>query len=76
MTKFQYINTNIDRIKNEVRMGLISTSTLSHYTIYSRYDYFRKLGNYVCHSVLFAADNCRVSEPTVYRVIKEMEEII
>jgi len=76
MTKFTYINTNIERIKKEIRMGLISTSTLNHYVIYSRYDYYRKLGNYVGISVLLASDSCHVSEQTVYTVIKEMEKNI
>jgi hypothetical protein len=76
MTKFSYINSNIERIKKEIRMGLISTSTLNHYVIYSRYDYYRKLGNYVGISVLLASDNCRISERLVYRIIKEMEESI
>jgi hypothetical protein len=75
MTKFAYINSNLERIKKEIRMGLISTTVLAHYVIYSRYDYYRKLGNYVGLSVLFASDCCNVCEKTVQRVIKEMEEI-
>jgi hypothetical protein len=57
-------------------MGLISTSTLNHFTIYSRYDYFRRLNNYNGISILLTADSCRVCESLVYRVIKEMEESI
>ncbi len=73
MTKFQYVNTNIDRIKKEVRMGIISTSVLSHYVIYSRYDYYRKLGNYVGVSVLYTSDTCSISERCVFKIIKDME---
>lgn len=76
MNKFQYINTNIDRIKKEVCMGLISTSVLNHYAIYSRYDYYRKLGNYVGVSVLFTSETCNVSERCVFKVVKEMESEI
>jgi len=76
MTRFQYINDNLDQVKTEVKMGLVSTTALSHYAIYSRYDYYRKLGNYVGFSVLFTADSCRVSESLVYKVIKEMEESV
>ena len=76
MTKFQYINDNLLTIKKEVRMGLIPPSVLSHFAIYSRYDYYRKLGNYVGFSVLFASDSCRVSESLVYKIIKEMEESV
>jgi len=74
MTRFQYINDNLDQIKTEVKMGLISTTVLSHYAIYSRYDYYRKLGNYVGFSVLFTSDSCGVSESLVYKIIKEMED--
>jgi len=73
MNKFQYINENFLAIKKEVKMGLISPTTLSHYAIYSRYDYYRKLKNYVGVSVLITSDNFRISEQTVYRIIKEME---
>jgi hypothetical protein len=74
MTRFQYINENFLTIKKEVKMGFIPPTVLSHFAIYSRYDYYRKLDNYVGFSVLFAADNCRVSESLVYKIIKEMEE--
>lgn len=76
MTRFQYINDNFLTIKKEVKMGLISPTVLSHFAIYSRYDYYRKLDNYVGFSVLLTADSCRVCEKTVCRVIKEMEESI
>lgn len=76
MTRYQYINKNFLTIKKEVKMGLISTTVLAHFAIYSRYDYYRKLGNYVGFSVLFTADSCHVSEPTVYRVIRLMEESV
>jgi len=76
MNKFNYINENFLTIKKEVKMGLIPPTVLSHFAIYSRYDYYRKLDNYVGFSVLVAADNCRVSESLVYKVIKEMEESV
>jgi hypothetical protein len=74
MTKFQYINTNIDKIKEQVKMGLLPTSILNYYVIYSRYDYYRKSGNYVGFSVLYTSDDFGISESTVYRAIKKMEE--
>ncbi len=76
MTRFIYINKNIDRIRKEIKMGLISTTVLSHFAIYSRYDYYRKLNNYNGISILLTADNCRVSEKHVYKIIKEMESEI
>ena len=76
MTRFQYINENIDKIREEIKIGLISTTVLSHFAIYSRYDYYRKLGNYVCLAIMFTSDNCQVSESLIYKVIHEMEEEI
>jgi hypothetical protein len=73
MTRFQYINKNIDHVKEEVKLGILPTSILNYYYIYSRFDYYRKLGNYVCFAVLFTSDSCKVSESTVYRAIKNME---
>jgi len=74
MTRFQYINDNLDQVKEEVKMGLISTTVLSHYAIYCRYDYYRKLGNRNSISILIASDNFRVSENLIYKIIKEMED--
>lgn len=76
MTRFQYINDNLDQVKTEVKMGLVSITVLSHYAIYSRYDYYRKLGNYVGFSVFYTSEDFKIHEQTVYKVIKEMEENI
>ncbi|MCJ7447912.1 MAG: hypothetical protein MUO72_09475 [Bacteroidales bacterium] len=76
MTRFQYINTNIEQIKKEIKLGLISTTVLNHYAIYSRYDYYRRLGNYVGYAVLFTSESCKVSERFVYKIIKDMESEI
>jgi hypothetical protein len=65
---------NIDKIKEEVKIGLLPTSILNYYVIYSRYDYYRKLGNYVGLSILFTAECFKISERKVYRAKKEMEE--
>jgi hypothetical protein len=73
MTRFQYININLDNIKKEVKMGLISTTVLHHYAIYSRYNYYRKLENYVGMAVLFTSEDCNISEILVRKVIREME---
>lgn len=73
MTRFFYINENIARIKSEVKSGLISTSILRHYAIYSRYDYYRKLGNPVCVSVMLTSENLNINERAIFRIIKNME---
>jgi hypothetical protein len=74
MTKFEYINQNIETIKKEISLGLISTTVLSHFAIYSRYDYYRKLKNYVCVSIFFTSEDCKVSERLIYKIVKQMEE--
>jgi len=76
MTRFQYISDNFLTIKKEVKMGLISPTILSHYAIYSRYDYYRKLGNRNSVSILITSDNFKVSENLIYKIIKEMESEI
>jgi hypothetical protein len=73
MTKFNYINDNLQRIKYEVTKGIIPVTVLSHYSIYSRYDYYRKLGNYVGISVQNVAEDYKVSCILVYKIIREME---
>lgn len=74
MNRFTYINNNITRIKSETKLGLISTSILRHYAIYSRYDYYRKLNNPVCLSVILTSENLNICESAVFKIIKKMEE--
>jgi len=76
MTRFEYVSGNIERIKKEIKLGLVSTSVLSHYAIYSRYEYYRRLGNNVSRAVLFTSDSMCVSERCVFNIIKSMEENI
>jgi hypothetical protein len=76
MTRFEFINANIEGIRKYMQKGLILTSVLNHYTIYSRYDYYRKLGNYVGISVMLTSEDYKVSEILVRKIIHEMEESI
>ncbi len=76
MTRFEYINENITRIKSETKLGLISTSILRHYAIYSRYDYYRKLDNNVSLSVILTSENLNICQSAVFKIIKNMEEAI
>ena len=73
MTRFQYINKNIEQIKQETKMGWTSTTILNYYGIYSRYDHYRKRGNYVSLSAFYTSNDFGVSESLVYKSIKEME---
>jgi hypothetical protein len=76
MNRFEYLNTNIERVKSEVKLGLISTSILRHYAIYSRYDYYRKLNNTVCLSVILTSENLNICQSGVFKIIKKMEEAV
>jgi hypothetical protein len=73
MTKFNYINANLCRIKYEYTIGMIPVTILSHYSIYSRYDYYRKLNNYIGISVQNVAEEFKISNILVRKIIKEME---
>lgn len=76
MTRFRYIEENINRIKEEVKLGFVSTCVLKHYEVYSKFDYYRGKGYNVRMSVLFAGDDFKVEERTIFRIIKNMEEEI
>ena len=76
MTMFQYINKNIDRIKYEIRIGIISCALLKHWQIYSRYDYYRKIGNIVSCAVEYCCDDFHVTTRWVFSIITKMESEI
>ena len=73
MTLFTYIGQHFDRIKKEIKIGIIPYSVIKHWVIYSRYDYYRKAGYCVSDAVLFASQENNVSENWVYNIIKKME---
>jgi hypothetical protein len=74
MKYFQYINQNLDRSKYEVSIGHLSYSIMRHFQIYSRYDYYRKLGNAVSKSVLYTSEDMDMPERSIFRIIKKMEK--
>ena len=76
MTKFEYLNQNIFKIKWEVRKGIIPNSIIRHYSIYSRFDYYRKLNNKVSISVFYTSEDFKVTEKCVYKIKKDMESDI
>lgn len=76
MTYFSYINTNIERIRKEIRLGIISISVLTHYRIYSRYDYYKLLGNPTCLSIQLTAKDLKISEIWVKKIKRQMEQEI
>jgi len=74
MTRFEYINENIERIKSETKSGLISTSILRHYAIYAKYDLYRKDGNPVSLSVILTSEKLNICQSAIFKIIKNMEE--
>ena len=76
MTLFIYISQNIDRIKFDMRIGLISCTVMKHWQVYSRYDYYRRLNNSVSKSVLYTSTDFKLADTWVYNIIKKMEDEI
>lgn len=76
MTRYSYINKHIDRIKYEIRIGLISSTILKHWEIYSRFDYYIKAGNTSSNAALFTGDDYRVDSSWVFKIKKYMESQI
>lgn len=73
MNLYHYINENMDRVKKEVSLGIMPCSLLRHWEIYSRYDAYKKMNHSVVDSVLNASDDMRVSESSVFKIIRKME---
>jgi hypothetical protein len=76
MTLFTYISQNINRVKFDIRIGLIPCSILKHFQVYSRYDYYRRLGNSVSSSVNLTGIDLEVADSWVYSIINKMEKEI
>jgi len=73
MNLFVYISHNIDRIKYDVRIGLVPCATLKHWQIYSRYDYYKRLQNTTSYAVSYTCDDFHVAQSWLYCIIKKME---
>jgi len=73
MTRYSYINKNIERIKYEIKIGLISPTILKHWEIYSRFDYYIKAGNTISNAALFAGDDNNVDSSWVFKIKNQME---
>lgn len=56
-----------------MRIGLISCTLMKHWQIYSRYDYYKRIGNSTQNAVIGCMNDFQVDERTVYRIIKNME---
>ena len=76
MTVFNHISANIDRIKFEVQIGIVSKYIFRYYQIYCRYDYYKKAGYNKMDSCLYAGDDFALSDEWIYKIIKRMEKEI
>lgn len=76
MTYFQYISKHIDRIKFEMRLGIVPCALLKHWQIYAKFDYYRKSGELVGMAVEYCCDDFRVTASWVFRIITKMESEI
>lgn len=73
MTLYNYLNNNIKRVKFEVENGIIPYSLIMYRNIYSRYDAYKKMGENTTLAILRIEEEFKVSQDTVYRIIRRME---
>jgi len=76
MTRFEYVNNNLERIRVETKYGLVSSSILRHFEIYCRFDYYRKQGYTVRDAAIYAGEDMRVSDRWVLKIIKQQKESV
>lgn len=75
MTVFKYISLNLDTIKLEIRMGLIPPTVLKHWQMYSRFDYYKRLGNKTTDALLYASIDTGINDRSwCFRIKKRMED--
>lgn len=54
-------------------IGLISCTLMKHWQIYSRYEYYKRLGNSTQNAVIGCMNDFQIEERSVYYIIKKME---
>jgi hypothetical protein len=73
MSKYDYIANNITLIKEGVMLGIISTSVLSHFRIYTQYMNYLAIGYSVGKAVFTISENNKISEISIYKIKQSME---
>lgn len=76
MKIIEYIDNDIDRIKTDVRIGLIPCGILRHYQIYRCYLSYRNVGFDSYGAISKTSLDMNVSDQWVYSIIKRMEKEI
>ena len=76
MNRFAYINKNIlspDGIKKQIKLGILPSSVIRHFEIYSRFDSYKKRGHNISTSIFYTSEDFKIGEWSVYKIKKEME---
>jgi hypothetical protein len=73
MNKFEYINKNLEFIRNQIKAGLVSTFALSHLEVYKIYTNYLNKGFKKGESTKLTAKDLKVSMHFIQRVRKDME---
>jgi hypothetical protein len=73
MIVFEYIGENIERIKQDVKIGITSFCILNSWAVYSRYLHYRSREKQKTLCVLFTAQDFKLGERHVYKIIQKME---
>jgi hypothetical protein len=76
MMLFTYINENINRVKTDIKAGIIPCSVLRYWEIYARYDALIKMGNSNVTARFIASEQYKINESTVFRIVKKMETTV
>lgn len=76
MTRFEYINDNFERVKNDVANRITPACVIKHFAIYGRYEYYVKQGYNKTTAALYAGDDYKLSDRTIFRIINQMEKEI
>jgi len=73
LTRYEYINENFERIKNDVGLCITPSCVIKHFAIYGRYIYYRKQGYEIMESAIYAGDDFKMTDRSVFTIIKQME---
>jgi hypothetical protein len=73
MTLFEYINDNIERIKFDVKIGIIPCTLIKHYQIYRMYSIYRCQNMSVNNAVFNVCEAFSVDKSWVFIIIKKMQ---
>ena len=73
MSKYEYIAKHITLIKEGVMLGIISTSVLNHFRIYTQYMNYLAIGYSVGKAVFTISENNKISEIMIYKIKQSME---